>query len=120
MRYIKQFLIIIAVSFIGEIMHYFIPLPVPASIYGIVIMFVCLRTHLIKIEQVDKTADFLIEIMPMMFIPASAGLIESWEIIRPSIVQYIIVTLITTVLVMVVSGRITQMIIRKQRGKRDE
>ena len=83
MKYLQQFGIILAVSFVGELLNYAIPLSIPASIYGLVLMFVCLCMKWIKLEDVKETAVFLIEIMPLMFIPAAVGLITSWNIIRP-------------------------------------
>ena len=76
MKYIKQFLIILLISFIGEGLNYLIPAPIPASIYGMVILFVCLCTKIIKLDDVKDTGLFLIEIMPLMFIPAGVGLMK--------------------------------------------
>ena len=81
MKFIKQFGIILAISFIGEIMNYLIPLPVPASIYGLVLMLLCLHFGIVHIDSVKDSGKFLIEIMPLMFIPAAVGLIESWKTI---------------------------------------
>ena len=78
MKYVKQFLIILLISFIGEGLNYLIPAPVPASIYGMVILFVCLCTKVVKLDDVKDTGMFLIEIMPLMFIPAGVGLMKSW------------------------------------------
>ena len=88
MKYLQQFGIILAVSFVGELLNYAIPLSIPASIYGLVLMFVCLCMKWIKLEDVKETAVFLIEIMPLMFIPAAVGLITSWNIIRPKLLAY--------------------------------
>ena len=118
MKYLKQFLIILTISFIGEILNKYIPLPVPASIYGIVIMFLCLLFKIIKLEQVKDAADFLIAIMPVMFIPAGVGLIDSYGIIKDSILAYVVVTFISTVVVMAVSGLVTQLVIKS--GKRGQ
>ncbi len=79
MKYIGQFGIILVISFVGEILNYFIPLPVPASIYGLVIMFLCLHFGIIRVGTVKGTADFLIEIMPLMFIPAAVELMTLWH-----------------------------------------
>lgn len=117
MKYIKQLIIILAVSFLGEILNYLIPLPVPASIYGIIIMFVCLCLKIIPHSAVKATGDFMIEIMPVMFIPAAAGLIEIWEDIKPVCLPYIIITVVTTWIVMIVSGLVTQAVIRH--GRKD-
>ena len=76
MKYLKQFGIILVLSFIGELLNHVLPLPVPSSIYGIILMFICLKTGLIPLEEVDETGRFLIEIMPLMFIPAAVGLLE--------------------------------------------
>lgn len=112
MRYIRQFLIILFISFIGEMLNHYIPLPVPASIYGIVIMFICLLTGIIKVEHVKEVSGFLIEIMPLVFIPAAVGLINSWGLISDKWYMYVTVIIATTILVMAVSGLMTQFAIR--------
>lgn len=119
MRLLKQFLIILMITFLGEGLKYILPLPIPASIYGMVILFVCLLTGMIKLESVHDAGKFLIEIMPVMFIPAAAGLIDSWGVLRPLIVPIMIITVVITVFVMVVTGRVAQMIAQK-RGIKNE
>lgn len=116
MKYIRQFEIILAISFTGEILHALIPLPIPASIYGLVLILVALISGVLKVHQVKDASKFLIEIMPMMFIPATAGLIDSWGILKPVLLPVIAITIISTVLVMGVAGRVTQMVIK--RGER--
>ena len=115
MKYVKQFGIILVVSLIGELLNFLIPLPIPASIYGLVLMLVGLQLHIIPLSEVKETSTFLIEIMPLMFIPAATGLMTSWGIIRAKLFAYLAIAVITTVLVMVVSGRVTQFFLR--RGK---
>lgn len=112
MKYVKQFLIIVMISFIGEVCNRLIPLPIPASIYGLVILFVALMTGIIKLEHVRETGKFLIEIMPLMFIPAAVGLLDSWSVLKPIWISVAGITIVTTVLVMIVSGRLTQYVIR--------
>lgn len=116
MKYIRQFGIIVVISLIGEVLNYVIPLPVPSSIYGLIIMFLCLHFKIVKIEDVKETSIFLIEIMPLMFIPAAVGIIDSWGVISPNIIKYGIITIISTVLVMAVSGRVTQWVINRKKG----
>lgn len=113
MKYLKQIGIILAISFIGEILHALIPLPIPAGIYGIVILFLALETRFLKLDAVRDVSLFLIEIMPVMFIPSAVGLMTAWGIIKDNWLVYIIITVVTTLLVMVVSGWVTQLIIRK-------
>ncbi len=117
MKYIKQFAIILTVSFLGEALRALLPLPVPASIYGLLLMLLALCTGILPLEAVRETGRFLIEIMPLMFIPAAVGLLESWDRISPIVVELIVVTAVSTVLVMALSGRVTQWVIRKENKK---
>ena len=112
MKYIVQFEIIIAISLIGELLNRIIPLPIPASIYGMVILFTALCTGLIKLSAVKETGKFLIYIMPMMFIPATVGLLESWSVMQEFLTAIIVISLVSTVLVMVLTGHVTQLIIK--------
>lgn len=112
MKYVKEFGIILLISFVGELLHSLLPLPVPASIYGLVLLFVCLATGIVKLEQVNTTARYLIEIMPLMFIPAGVGLLSAWGVLKPVIVPVAVITVLSTIIVMGVSGRVTQAILR--------
>lgn len=115
MKYVKQFFIIVFVSFLGEILNEVIPLPVPASIYGLLLMLLCLCTKLVKVEDVKQTSNFLLEIMPMMFIPAAVGLITAADVLKQNLVAYAVITVVTTVAVMSVSGIVTQLVCRKKK-----
>ena len=120
MKYILQFEIIIAISLVGELLNRIIPLPIPASIYGMVILFTALCTGAIKLSAVRETGKFLIYIMPMMFIPATVGLLESWSVMQEFLTAIIVISLVSTLLVMAFTGHITQFIIKlkEKEGKR--
>ncbi len=117
MKYIRQFLIILLISFMGELLKELLPLPVPASIYGLVLLFLALEFHIIPLEAVKETGKFLIEIMPILFVPAGVGLIESWDALRPIFVPVLVIMVVSTVVVMAVSGRVTQSVMRHTKGK---
>ncbi len=115
MKYVKQFLMIMLFTFLGEVLREVLPLPVPASIYGLVLMFVALLTGVLKVEKVRETGKFLIEIMPLMFIPAAAGLIDAWPSLKPVGVPIVVIMVVSTVIVMVLSGRVTQFMMRRKK-----
>ena len=119
MKFLRQFMIILLLSFLGEVLKMFIPLPIPASVYGLVLMLLCLVTGILKTSQVKEAAFFLIEIMPVMFIPAAAGLIDSWKVLQPFLLPILVITVVITIFVMVVTGKIAQMIAQK-RGIKNE
>ena len=112
MKYLKQLSILFAFTFISEILNQIIPLPIPASIYGLVFLFLCLEFKIIKIDQIKDTADFLLAILPIMFVPSSVGFIKALPLMKKYGIQFLIIGVSTTFLVMIVSGLITQLILR--------
>lgn len=117
MKYVKQFMLIMLVSFLGEILGYYIPLPIPGSIYGLLIMFVLLLSGIVKLESVKESASFLVEIMPIMFIPPAVGIIASWGEAKRMLIPLFVISFLTTLLVFFVSGKVTDALLG---GKDDE
>ena len=118
MKYLAQFLRILVIAFVSEVLHALLPLPIPASIYGILILFGLLQSGLLPLSAVKETGKFLVEIMPVMFIPAAVGLMTSWDMIAPSLLSYLIVMAASTIIVMAVSGLVTQAVIRIRSQKK--
>lgn len=118
MKLLYEFGIILGMSFFGEVLHAILPLPIPASIYGLVLMLVCLCTKVIKLSQVKIAADFLIDIMPPMFIPAAVGIVVVWADLQEILVPVLVITVVSTIVVMVCTGKVSQAIIRaKKKGE---
>ncbi len=120
MTYIFQFCTILIVCFIGEILYALIPLPIPANIYGLVIMLLCLAFKIIKLEKIEKTADFLLNIMPLMFISAAVSLITVWAELKNILIPVILIVIASTVIVMAVTGKTAEFIIKHDRRKDNE
>lgn len=116
MKWARQFLVILAVTFLGELLRYWIPLAVPSGIYGLLLLFLCLCTGIIKLPQVEGAADFLIETMPFYFIPAGVGLMTKWSAIQSLFLPIAVAVFLITAIVMAVTGVVSQRLIR--RGKR--
>lgn len=120
MKYIKQFGLILAVTFLGELLKMILPFKIPSSIYGLVLMFLALQFKVIQLEQVKEAAKYLIEIMPLMFIPAGVGLMNAWGVLRPICIPVIVITIVSTIVVMGISGRVTQFVIRLEKRNKSE
>ena len=118
MKYFRQFGIIMLITCIAEGIKYFVPLPIPSSVYGLCLMMFCLMTKVIKLGAVEDAAVFLIEIMPVMFIPAGVGLLTSFDELKDMLVPVLVITPISTVVVMVISGKITQALIERKEHER--
>ena len=119
MKYLKQALIIFAFTMIGQVLEWLIPLPIPAAIYGFVLLFLALLTGLLKKEHIDETAKFLISIMGVLYVAPAVNLLSYYDIIAPQLAGVITVVVLSTVIVFVISGLVTQLLSKKE-GKGDD
>ena len=120
MKFLRQFGIILLLSALGEGFHALLPLPVPASVYGLVLMLIALMTGIIPLAKVRDAGNFLIEIMPLMFIPAGVGLMTSWGALKPILVPVIVILVATTILAMGIGGRVNPAIMPSKKKKGGE
>ena len=114
MKYLFQLLIIFSFSLVGEILRLLIPIPIPASIYGIILLFTALELKWLKVSHIRETSNFLIATMPIMFLPAAVGVLTAWDYVRVHLWQYCFVMFLSTFVVMATAGIVTQWIIRRQ------
>ena len=113
MKYIKQLLIILAFSLLGEFLATVLPLPIPAAIYGLVLLFFALCTGLLKPEAISDTANFLIGIMPVLFVAPGVRLPQYWGIIKADLVPICVIVVSSTFVVFAVSGLVTKALLKK-------
>ncbi len=117
MKYLHQALIIAAVTFAAELIKFLIPLPIPASIYGLVLLFTLLKTGILKLSQVEDVGGLLLELMPLLLVPTSVSFINSLDAVKAMLPAVLIIGLVGTSIVMLVTGRVTQWCIEKREGK---
>lgn len=120
MRYVIQLFIIICFSFAGELLHRVLPIPIPASIYGIILLFSALELRLLKVEHIREVSTTLIISMPVMFVPPAVGLINTWDNIKNNWQEYLLITFASTFMVMAVAGWTTQRLIQWRRYRRTQ
>ena len=113
MKYIKQFLIILLFTLLGEALAYILPLPIPAAIYGLALLFLALCTGLLKAEHIEETARFLLQIMSILFVAPTVGILAHWGLIAPHLVPILVITIVSTVVVFAVSGLVTRALLKK-------
>lgn len=119
MKYLTQFLRILAFTLAGELLQRLVPLPIPASVYGLVLLFGALNTGLVKLEQVKDAGGFLISILPILFVSPAVGILDNWEAIRGALIPILGLTLLSTVLTFGIAGRATQAMMGKEEKPND-
>ena len=119
MKYLRQFGLIAAITFVAELIRQAVPAPIPASVYGLFLLFCCLQFRIVKLSQIEETGNFLLSIMTLMFVPAAVGLVDSWQNLHGLLVPAILLILAGTALTMGATGGIAQLVLRI-RSKKDE
>ena len=119
MKYVYQATILFAFTLAGELLHFLMPLPIPAAIYGLALLFLALQLGIVKLEQVNAVSKFLIAIMGLLFVAPTVNIVEIWEQIAPVLAPIVIVMVVSTLVVFSVSGLVTQWMLKKG-GKRHE
>lgn len=120
MRYLFQFGRLLAFCFIGEVLHAVLPLPVPASVYGLLLLLLALCSGIVRLEQVRETGLFLTGIFPLLFVPAAAGVMELWAELGVMLLPAVIAIVPVTVLVFAAAGRTTQALIHRKEKTQNE
>ena len=114
MKFLSQFLYILTFCALGELLQLWIPLPIPAAIYGIVLLLLALSTGLIKQEQVADAAQFLISVMGVFFVEPVVSVLEHWGLIAPQLVPICVIFVGSTFVVFGVSGLVTKLLTQKE------
>ena len=113
MKYLSQFLIILGFTFAGETLQRILPLPIPASVWGLALLFSALCLGFVKLEQVKETGSFLASILPILFVGPTVGIVEYWGLISDKLLPIALLIVTTTVLTFGISGRVAQAFFKK-------
>lgn len=98
----------------GEVLHAVLPLPIPASVYGLILLLAALKLGFVKLEQVKEVGLFLTGIFPLLFVPAAAGVMELWAEMGDMLLPIVLAIVPVTVLVLASAGRTTQALTRRK------
>lgn len=118
MGYMRECAIIFGITLVGELLNAVLPFPVPAGVYGLFLLLFLLCRGIVKLKDVEATGNFLLDIMPIMFIPATVGLIEQFALIKEILVPLVAISLVSTLAVMGITGKTAEFMMKK--GKKKE
>ena len=113
MKYLPQFLIIMGFTLAGEALQRLVPLPIPASVYGIILLFLALTFGIVKVHQVKDVGGFFISILPVLFVAPAVNIVEHWHLIQPRLLPMFLILTGSTFFTFGITGRLTQWLIRK-------
>lgn len=115
MKIFREVIIIFGLYYIGEILSKSLSLPLPGSLVGMILLFILLNLHIIRLDHICAVSDFLLGHLPFFFIPAGVGLMTSFMKIKDIWIPILIICAITTVLTMGISGWSIQKLMERKR-----
>lgn len=124
MKMMYQIGILFGVCLLGQAISVFSPIPFPGSVLSMIILFLLLFFHVIKVDHIQQKADFLLKNMAFFFVPAGIGILSSFDLIRGSLLQLLTVVVVTTILTFGATALTVQGVIALQdkitRGRKDK
>lgn len=120
MKYLRQICLIALFSFLGELVRRLIPFPIPASIYGMVLLFGALALKLIPVEAVRETGSFLTSFLPVLFVAPAVSLLDCWDALQEALIPLLLITLLSTVITFGAAGKVTQLLLRGKGAHSDD
>lgn len=108
MNIIRELSIIFGVLFMGEFINKFFSLVLPGNVIGMLILFLLMLSGVIKLKDIEKVSDFFLNNLTFFFIPAGVGIMKHYSLLQGRIIEFLIIVILTTVLVMVFTGHLVQ------------
>ena len=119
MKFLYPFVIILVFTFLGELLNYFLPLPIPASIWGLLLLFAALRLGLVKLEKIENLGNTMIGLLPLLFVPPVVNLLGCWDVVRQNLVAIMGIIFLSTIIIFGLSGKLSQLVIDRKGADED-
>ncbi|MCR8641335.1 CidA/LrgA family holin-like protein [Paenibacillus sp. N1-5-1-14] len=89
---------------------------IPGAFVAIAIVFALLHFRVLKLEWLELGSQWLIGEMLIFFIPAAIGIVNYGELVRSYGLQFIIIIVLSTIIVMGITGKITELLVKYRGG----
>lgn len=109
---IRQCSILFGCMAVGELIVWLTGVRLPSSIIGMLLLTLLLKLGWIKLEWVKGLTDFLIANLGFFFVPPGVALMLYFDIIQAQLLPIVTATVVSTVIVLVVTGQVHQIVRR--------
>ena len=116
MKVLRQLGIILGILLLSHVIQRVIGLPIPSAVLGMFILLVLLLTGVVKLEMIEDVSNFLLKHLTFFFIPAGVSIMTQLNLIKDSWLSFLLVALISTILVIVTTGIISQRLLKVKEG----
>ena len=122
MKILNQIVIIFFICLIGDVISSILPFPFPGSVLALIILFFCLFFRIVKVSQIEDLANFLLENLSLLFIPATVSIIKYADVLKSILLPFLFICLITTVITFLCTAysvNLVTFLLNKKGGKKD-
>ncbi|MCT4586080.1 MAG: CidA/LrgA family protein [Peptostreptococcaceae bacterium] len=106
MKILEQIALIFLIWLISDFIGLYIPLP--SGLIGMILLFLILKTKLLKVEFFNDLSDFMLKNLAFFFIPPGVMILKSLDIIKANIIPLSVIILISTIIVMALTSLVVQ------------
>nr|MDF9458447.1 antiholin-like murein hydrolase modulator LrgA [Bacillus pumilus] len=110
--FLSQAFIFATVMFVSNLISMYLPIPMPASVIGLVLLFVLLTTKIVKLEQVEQLGTSLTGLISFLFVPSGISVIQSLGVMQEVGVQVVGVIIIATIMLLAATGLFTRLLMQ--------
>jgi holin-like protein len=114
---VLQVLFIHVFLFLGAALKEIIPLPIPASMFGLILLFLALYLKIVKLEWVEKGAIWLMAELLLFFVPSAVGIVNYDDILSFQGAEIVLLIAVSTVIVLGMTALVAERITDRKRGE---
>ena len=119
-RTIAQVGILWVFYYIGVLIVEWTNIFIPPGIIGLVLLWALLMMNVINVKLIQDGASFSIAFLTLFFIPSTVGVVEYPELLTLSGLLLVLAVFVSTVIVIVVTGKVSQFIERKEQEVKED
>lgn len=117
MRILLQLALILGISFVGELLHRYVGVPIPGNILGMLILLLLLCVKVVKLDRIKEVSDFFLKNIAFFFLPPSIGIMAAGEEVMSRWPVLLIMCIALTVVTMAATGWTVQLLARGAKRK---
>ncbi|MEK5498230.1 antiholin-like murein hydrolase modulator LrgA [Bacillus sp. FSL M8-0077] len=110
--FLSQAFIFATVMFVSNLISMYLPIPMPASVIGLVLLFILLTTKIVKLEHVEQLGSSLTGLISFLFVPSGISVIQSLGVMQEVGVQVVGVIIIATIMLLAATGLFSQLLMQ--------
>lgn len=118
MKIFKQIGIIFSVCWIAQIIESVLPFDFPASVIGMILLFLLLLSRVLKVDHIREKSDFLLSNMAFFFIPAGVSIINYFDVLKSCVLQLVVICIVSTVITFAATAYSMKFVLKLMNGRR--